>query len=931
MNFKLWHRVSATIVFLVSTIIFLMTVAPTLSFWDCGEFITSSVIMGVPHPPGAPFFQIVGRLFTLIPFSADLGYRMNLISAFSSSVSVLFTYLVIMRLFRMWKGDPTTMAHALIMFLSAATGALVLSFSDTFWFSAVESEVYAIGMLFISIVVWIGLEWYTRSGVFASERSLLLIAYIIGLSIGVHLLSLLAIFFVFFLVYFRDRRREEMTPKSILIFLALMFGGFAAIYPGVVKFIPSLLSGSAGTWFVVVLVAAMLWIVASKKLHPQFRMAVLAALLVVLGYSTYAIIPIRANDEPAMNENDPKDLATLYSYLNREQYGSYPLMRGPNYDDAIQRINPEVKKFLPRRWNPENVQAYSKYSSDFEYFVKYQFGHIFLRYFLWNFVGRAGDVQDAPVAFVTDPGDWSESTGYPNRYYAIPLILGLLGIYFHFRKDWKTATSTMALFLVMGLGLVVYFNMCEPQVRERDYFFIGAFYVFTIWVGLGVYGLWELIREKFGSVESIGVAIAGIAIVIAPLNMLKENFQTHTRHLNYVAFDYAYDLLQSCDQDAILFTGGDNDTFPLWYLQYAAGVRRDVRIVNLSLVNTNWYAKQLKNSRPYGAKAVAMSYSDVELDQMRPVQWDKQQINIPIDAAKFPMSDLKDVPAIQGQAIPSTLSLTVDATYTDPDGKKGLRQQDLMIIDILQNNISTRPIYFALSTAPSDRVGLDGHLIVEGLASRVTPYTFPQRGDRYYPTINVPVTLRHLTTARAAADSNRAFGFMFRELDNPKINLDEASTKMIMSFRYLFMGLSQVIYQDFNDGKKSGEVIDRMNKVMPPAYHKMDIVMKTDLSTMYFLMGDTTRFRTIAGELETYYLGELEKDITGRSASRSPYSVLLNIYEMTGQFQKGIDLMKRYAMQYPDDQSVKTQIASWERKARGEKEPPKDSMAATPR
>jgi hypothetical protein len=347
-------------------------------------------------------------------------------------------------------------------------------------------------------------------------------------------------------------------------------------------------------------------------------------------------------------------------------------------------------------------------------------------------------------------------------------------------------------------------------------------------------------------------------------------------------------------------------------------------------VNTNWYAKQMKNERPFGAKPVALSYSDEELDAMKPVQWDRQEITIPVDPATFPMSTLKEVPLVQAtQEFPTSMKLVVNATYTDPDGRKGLRQQDFLILDILQNNISKRPIYFALSTAPSDRVGLEEYLLVEGLASRVTPYRFPQRGDRYYPAINIPITKRHLTSTRTTPDSNRAYGFMFRELSNPKINLDEASTKMIMSFRYLYMGLAQVIYQDLNDAKQAGEIVDAMNRVMPPAYHEMDIVMKTDLSTMYFIMKDATRFKAIAGELESYYLAELDKDITGRSSSRSPYSVLLNVYEMTGQYQKGVDLMKRYAAQFPDDQSVKSQIESWQRMARGEKEV-KDTMAATP-
>jgi len=922
MKFTLWHRISAGIVFLVSTVVFLMTVAPTLSFWDCGEFITSAVTLGIPHPPGAPFFQLIGRIFSLLPIPIDLGARVNLISTFSSSLTVLFVYLTTMRLFRIWFGEPSELMPALVMILSAAAGALILSFSDTFWFNASEAEVYGIGMFFISVVVWLALEWYAHAGVFDSERTLLMIAYLMGLSIGVHLLSLLALFFVFVVIYLRDRDASAINAKSVILFLAMAGIGFAIIYPGVVKYIPSLLSDAAGRYILFAMLIGGAVLVGMKKFHAQLRMAILGALLVILGFSTYALVLIRANDNPALNENDPDNFELLYSYLNREQYGSYTLMRGPNFDAATGQIDFNANKFFPRRWNPENVQAYSKYSSDFEYFWGFQFGHIYYRYFMWNFVGRAGDRQEAPWVLASDAGDWSESEGYPNRYYAIPLLLGLLGIFFNFKKDWRTGTALGVLFFMTGLGLVIYFNMAEPQVRERDYFFIGSFYVFAIWAGVGAYMIADFLRTKLKGNHTAAVGIAAVVILIAPLNMLRTNFQTHTRHLNYVAFDYAYNLLQSCGKNAILFTGGDNDTFPVWYLQYVAGVRRDVRVVNLSLLNTDWYAKQLKNERPYGAELVEMSYSDPEITQMRPVAWERQAVAIPVDPSKYDFASLKSMPFVaqmmQRDSLPTEFQLVIDPTFTDPGGNRGIRTQDILIIDILRNNLNTRPIYFALSTAPSDRPGLEEHLVVEGLAYRVTPFTFPLRQDRYYPTVNIEETQKHLNKVRTVADSNRAYGFMFRELNNPEINLDEASTRMIMSYRYLYMGLAQVLYQDRNDKAGTIAVLNQMEQVMPVKHHKMDIMLKTDLSTIYFLADYKEGLRKLAPELEEYYLGVLEQDITGRSSPRSPYSVLLNLYEATGEFQKGVDLMKRYQQVYPDDQGLNRQIENWQLKARGE-------------
>ncbi|PLX23258.1 MAG: hypothetical protein C0600_15205 [Ignavibacteria bacterium] len=914
MNFNLWHRVTAAAVFLFSTIVFLMTVAPTISFWDAGEFITAAVTMGVPHPPGAPFFQLIGRMLSLIPFSDDLGFRVNLMSTFSSSLTVLFVYLVSMRLLRQWKGDPKSPISALTMLLSAAGGALMLSFSDTFWFNASEAEVYGIGMFFISIVVWIAIEWYFHIGVFDSERSLLLIAYLMGLSIGVHLLSLLALFFVFFLIYFRDRSKEDLTLKTASLALLLMVVGFGAIYPGIVKYIPELLGGSFGRYFLVIVLGGLITVVAMKKLHPQLRMVSLAILLVALGYSTYALVLIRANQTPALNENAPATLEKLYSYLNRDQYGTYPLLKGHNFDDRTRSINMRKEVYFPRRYNHEHISSYQKYSSDMEYFMKFQFGHIYMRYFLWNFVGRAGDIQDAPVTWFKQEGNWSESQGYPVRFYAIPLILGLLGMWYHFRKDYKTGIATAVLFLITGVGLVVYFNMAEPQVRERDYFFIGSFYVFALWAGLGIYSVVEMFTNKTGRNEAVGLALAGLLFIMAPINMLAQNYQSHDRHYNYVAFDYAYNLLQSCEQDAILFTGGDNDTFPVWYLQYAAGVRRDVRVVNLSLLNTSWYSKQLKNERPYGAKLVGMQYSDAELETLRPVQWEPQRISIPLDQKNFAMSSLEYIPSIsQLEQLPAAMSFTVPQTFTDPAGVKGIRIQDILIIDIMNNNFNTRPIYFALSTAPSDRVGLENHLVVEGLAYRVSPIPFQQRGGRYYETVNIETTKKHLLETRVEPDSNRAYGFMFRELDNPEINLDEASTKMIFSFRALYMGLAQVIAQDRGDVESATSVLKKMDEVMPPAFHNFDNSLRTDLASFYLMMGDTTSYREIADELRDWFIPRLDNDDPAQNqGGRSAYVFLLTYYEVTGEYEKAIDLLRRLEAMYPTDPGVQQEIRKFQ-------------------
>ncbi len=947
MNFKLFHRISAFLVFLISTVVFLMTVAPTLSFWDCGEFITSAVTMAVPHPPGAPTFQLLGRIFSLLPLGADIGYRVNLLSAFASSLTVLFTFLTGMRLLRMWKGDPTTMAGALGMALSMATGALILSFSDTFWFNGVETEMYGIGMFFISAIVWIGLEWYSHSGVFDTERSLLLIAYLIGLSIGIHLLSVLAMFFVFVLFYLRDRDTMDINLKTIAIGIVLMICGFVVVYPGTVKWLPSLLALNVGWVIALAIILGLVWIVAKQQQHPQLRMASLATLLVVLGYSTYSLVLIRANDKPALNENDPYNFERLYKFLNRDQYGSYPLLKGPSYDAAYGGINPDKEKLFPRRWNQEHVERYAKYSSDMDFFLKFQLGFIYNRYFMWNFVGRAGDKQDAPAVFLGEAGDWSESAGYPNRYYAIPLLLGLLGLFFHFKKDWRTGVATGTLFLVLGVGLVVYFNMSEPQVRERDYFFVGSFYVFALWAGLGVYWLFDIISSKT-RVAAAGIAIAAVAFAAAPVNMLITNHQTHDRSTNYVAFDYAYNLLQSCEKDAILFTGGDNDTFPVWYVQYVAGVRRDVRVVNLSLLNTDWYTKQLKDDRPYGALPVKLSLNNEEIENLEKNLYEYNRrlynqagatsrtqeeaaqkveqligltVKIPIEFPKLELSTLKDMPEVAaGLADAAANGRTVEVLEFQRRASRGsfLAQQDSLIIDIVKNNGSERPIYFATSTSPGDHAGLDQYLVVEGLAWRLSPFRIKLGGNRYYSSMNVKATWRHFKEVRETPDSGRTYGFMFRELANPKVNLDEASTKMIMTYRYVMMGLAQYAVQETNDRAFAKEVMERMETLLPQSIHKLDIMFKPDIAMLYALAGDKEKLAQVTTELEQFYMPKFEASPMESSGSDkpTPIQILLQAYQQTEQWEKAASLLEKYKT-ITRDNSVQSLIEQFRAKAGG--------------
>ena len=593
MNMK---RSIALLLFAVSLTVYWITGSPTVVFWDVGEFIAAAYSLQVPHPPGAPLFLLIGRVFGMIPIGTDVAVRMHFISVLASALTVMMTYLVIVRFIAMFRGQPHSLADRLTVFGGAAVGALSLAFGKTFWFNALEAEVYGVSMQFMSLMLWLGLRWFERATWERSDVYLLVVAYLVGLAVGVHLLSILMVFIVLLLVYFRW---YQFSVTSFVKFGAVAVMVFGIIYPVVVKEFPSMLDGEVGgvknqlfSYLPHLIVLGALYGVyySIQKRNRKLNVALLAFLFIVLGYSTYVAVYIRANAQPPMNENDPSTIGRLVSYLNREQYGSQP--------------------FIQRRWDPdpEKQQNHQKYTSDLDYFWRFQMVHMYLRYFGWNYVGAAGDVKESGV-------DWKQ-------LYGIPLFLGILGAYYHWRRDKKMAFVNSSMFLLMGTILVLYFNMQEPQPRERDYFYVGSYLAFSIWIGIGIVGLIDLIREQLKQQEASVPLAAGVvvlALIFVPGNMLRVNSHEGDRRGNYLAWDYSYNLLQSVEQDAILFTNGDNDTFPLWYLQDVEGIRRDVRIVNLSLLNTNWYIKQLKRQEPYGAKKVPISTSDVDIERILPI------------------------------------------------------------------------------------------------------------------------------------------------------------------------------------------------------------------------------------------------------------------------------------------------------------------------
>lgn len=913
---KKLRRIFGLAVFLISFVTYLSTVQPSVSFWDCGEYIATAYTLGVPHPPGAPFFLILGRFVGMaLPFISDPALRINLISVVASSFTVLFLYLISVRLILKWRGTPKSWADYLIVFGSSTLGALVLTFSDTFWFNAVEAEVYALSTFIVSGVVLLGMIWHERAEREGSERYLVLAAYLMGLSIGIHQLSLLAFFSIAMFVYFKY---YEFTLKRFIYFTIISVLSFFVIWPGIVIWIPDVLDGSFSFGPIrledndllrispILVIIGLLYGIYYSIQHKKkiLNLAMLSLLLMIVGYSTYAQVVIRARAKPPINENNPDTMSRFVAYVNREQYGETP-------------------PITQRRWSlePHHQEAYQRYTSDWDYFWRYQLGHMYLRYLAWNFIGRAGDIQDAPTTLLSTKDDWSESKGFPNRYLALPFLLGLFGLYYHFKRDWKFALPFLALFIVTGLALVVYFNMAEPQPRERDYFFVGSFFVFALWTGLGAAGVLEYlqswVRDEKRRRIALGVGL-GVLTVAVPANMAVQNYFDHSRSGNYVPWDFSYNLLQSCEKDAILFTNGDNDTFPLWYLQEVEGIRTDIRIVNLSLVNTSWYILQLKNEEPHGAKKVAMSLTDQQIENIGLMAWTARDIDIPVPKEVFARYGITDTSIINRGKITFRMEPTLQAM--DPQGRPvgAIRVQDIMVKEIVLNAKWERPIYFAVTVSPDALIGLGDYLQMEGLAMRLTPV----RGSGLYDIqqVNEAALRENLFSSPEGFHREPHRGFKFRGLTDPSIYFSENDRRMMGNYRNAFMRLSLYYAYVRNDTAMAVKTMDLMEKKIPRSIFPLDHWSMANVARVYHWAGKIDTFEQYAKEIETISWDLINTGRADPTQDRNPYLTLIELYQIKKDYKKEIDVLRSVQRRFPDDPSLRNRIAQLESLYRAETE-----------
>ncbi len=806
--YKKVHHLIAFVVLMISFVIYYDTMAPSVSYWDCGEFIAVSYTLGVPHPPGSPLFLLLGRIASILPFSEDIAFRVNLLSPIASAFAVFFLYLIIVQVINNWRGKLESKIDSLIVFGSGFIGSLTFAFTDSHWFNAVEAEVYAFSTFFTAIVVWLILLWSEKENQKGSERYILIIAYMIGLATGLHLLNLLTLPFVALIIYFRKYKFEWFSFGITMLITAAVF---FIIHNVIIKGMPKIAS-SIGVFSTALLVLAifgsMIWAISNKE--KLLSLSLTSMVLVLIGYSTYALIFIRSNQDPGIDENDPETVEAFISYLEREQYGDVGLL--PRRFPGIPPIH-EVAGYPEgpnREFSSLQKREYSKYNvnKQWDFFWNYQIRKMYNRYFLWQFAGR-GPASDSGVIKM---GARNSEDGVDLTQFGLPLafILGLAGMFYHAYRDDRMAFSVLSLFIMTGYAIIIYLNQDNPQPRERDYSYVGSFFAFSIWVGIGTAAIFEWIADNIENKQLCKRIISAalvLQIIFVPIAMAKANYHSHDRSGNFVAWDYSYNILQSCEPNAVIFTNGDNDTFPLWYLQEVESLRTDVAVVNLSLLNTPWYIKQWRDKRSKDTKFITLSDFQIKKLTSSLQRWEKQKVSVPV----------KDDPINKKGYIEWEMKPTYQGA--------ALRVQDMMIMHIINEAKWRVPIYFAVTVSQQNRIGLDNYLAMQGLTFQLKSHkTNAVDTDKMYANLMTDIGPNNWSTdfnhsdfySDMVAENEKVSnlnnekdtdyfhwskeyqpGYMFRNLGNEDIYFNKQTKRLLQNYRSAYVQLAFTYYMDY--------------------------------------------------------------------------------------------------------------------------------------
>ena len=1116
-QYKLVNNLVGWFAFVIAAFTYCMTIEPTASFWDCPEFITTGYKLEVGHPPGAPFFMLTANLFSQFTSDPSQVARMvNTMSALMSAACILFLFWSITHLVKKLicpDDKEMTLGKLITIMGSGLVGALAYTWSDTFWFSAVEGEVYAYSSLFTAVVFWLILKWESVANEPHSDRWLVLIAYLTGLSIGVHLLNLLCIPAIV-LVYYYKKNPDANLKGSLLALTGSMVLVAAVLYgivPGVVKvggWFELLFVNSFGMPFnsglivyIILLAASIIWGVyesytekSRKRMNISFMVTIamlgipfygygwssaligiiilgilgvylfadlnkkyqisartlntslLCIMMIMVGYSSYALIVIRSTANTPMDQNSPEDIFTLGEYLGREQYGTRPLFYGQTYASkpALKEVDggcvydvtegapvyqrkekatPDEKDsyevvrhktdykyaqnmLFPRMYSDAHAQAYEDWLGgikgvqvpydqcgqmvmvkvptqwdNIKFFFIYQLNYMYWRYFMWNFAGRQNDIQGqgeiehgnwiTGIPFVDKflvgdqsllPSDLKNNKGH-NVFYCLPLILGLIGLFWQAYKTKRITTPNgeeieepvgiqqfwivFFLFFMTGLAIVLYLNQTPMQPRERDYAYAGSFYAFAIWIGMGVAGIAQWLQGKLG--EKPASVIATVVCLFVPIQMVSQTWDDHDRSNRYVARDFGQNYLSTVQEEGnpIIFTNGDNDTFPLWYNQETEGFRTDVRVCNLSYLQTDWYIDQMTR-QAYDSPAVPIEWSRLEYVQghnegvaVRPEVMEsinnfyKQN---PEEAAKefgdnpyelknilkywvrSPKEGLQLIPTdsivikLDKEAVKRSGMMIPDSLHGEiPDymsislkGKRMLYKSELMMLEMLANTNWERPLYMAITVGSDNHLNLGNNFMQEGLAYRITPF--------------------NTTRLNARIDSEKMYDnlmnkFKFGGIDNPDIYIDETVMRMCQTHRRMFI---QLATQLIKEGKKDKalKALDYCSEVIPSTTVPHDYIMSSskEMADDYLALGEKEKGEAILNDLAnksveyiTWYLSLDDQRLQG-----SYEDCLRNFYILDeinkslaranaaggvqgeGEQQKKSDMASHYAKKFED-------------------------------
>ena len=974
-QYHLANNIIGWVIGIVACAVYIMTAEATASWWDCGEYISTAFKLQVGHPPGAPTFQLIGRLFSMFSSPETAAHAVNIMSAVCSGFTILFLFWGITLLGKHLLPDPKNPSlkdwRTWAVFAAGVVGALAYTFSDTFWFSAVEGEVYAMSSFFTALVFWAILKWEEQSDDPHSLRWLILISLLVGVAIGVHLLNLLTVPAIFYVVYFKKWPKTTwkgflLTGVLSIVTLGIILWG---IIPGIVNvdsavdvfFVNTLgLPFNSGTIFFFTLLAVLvvwgLWYT-QKKQKAVWNAAVLSFAMLVIGYSTFFVLVIRANTNTPLNENAPKDAVSMRAYLGREQYGSTPLLTGQFYtagrpigvengytkyirgksetgkDRYIVAAHAQKYKYreqhtgvFPRMWSDDTDRQHPKYyeywagkvygdqrptsAQNLKFFNRYQLGWMYWRYFMWNFAGRQNDEQGhyfnddgtrdylkgnwiSGIKFIDEarlgPQDelpeHMEQNKARNKYYMLPLLLGIIGLIYHIRKHPKDAFIVFIMFFMTGLAIAIYLNMPPRQPRERDYAFVGSFSFFAIWIGLGVMGLAEWITNLFKKnreqVYKVVLPVVFVACMAGvPCLMAAENWDDHDRSQKYAARDFAQNYLKSLNKNSVLITFGDNDTFPLWYAQEVEGTRTDVRILNFTLSGMYWYVEQLYNKlyesealpftlpkEFYGLGKDAYYIMDRSQDYMEVTDVlsllrdhpDRFTLNsggekvmyIPTKRFKITL----DIPAlVEKGVIPAEMADKVDPVIRWEINRPVLYRHHLMLLDILGTNKFMRDINAMNPNTqgiPDVFPPVRNYCVQDGMNYKFLPYP---RQQRY--TDRTADYFIHGTNGEPLKWGNL----------NSDIYVDPISLNMGTVQRQLMLTVASNEY-DKGNVENAKALVDQAREMFPSKNFPIDVY------AVYIYTGNNTHvdvvdlYRKIYGEEEAvrlwkdafrYYSGEID-------------------------------------------------------------------------